>query len=697
MSVSLKSSLLVRFLLLMLLVIVPISVITGVYNYQNASTLLKANVQAKQQTWVNGRSDVLLSQLVAEGERLEDFADDPIIQDALRTAAANDQAMPMEAVAWQKAGPSGKLRYEYVNNTAGKALTHYIRRFSNRSFVVLAHYTGALIGTTTPLWPEFDLRKFAWWPNMQSSQSLAVTQPLSIPGVGDNLVLIVFSFPNTSDPSRADGVMVVGLQFDKIAPSLLSQQLPANESAWLVDSSGKVLAEANSNPQMISQVPPAWIANFQQERSGSREVAQNEKGGLADYVFAYTQLLRVEGYSQNNATVVQAVSNLDWVMLRGAPQSIAYAGLDNQLITLGIGTMFTALAVLGLVGFAFAFLLFRPLRRMSGAMSAVAGGDFSARVSTHSNDELGQLGGSFNQMVSDLDRLLQEREQSQHEQQQVSRQLQGSATQLQASVAEQDAFVTQQASTLAEIAAAFAELNRAASRIALYSQQVAAAADTLQDEQQQGNTALRQTQGVLDRLRVDSESLGTIAQALAASSGSIVEVIQELNSIADETKLLALNATIEATGTGVAGRRFAVIASQVQELANQANQSAAAAQQSLTEVQASIDHAVEAIRRELQAINEGVQQSARLESLMQTISDTINKLNQSAGIIEQDTRQQKDGSATAAHTIDSLASASQQLVQQSAAVNKEAVQLKALANRLQVQTASMLQTGRLGE
>ena len=204
----------------------------------------------------------------------------------------------------------------------------------------------------------------------------------------------------------------------------------------------------------------------------------------------------------------------------------------------------------------------------------------------------------------------------------------------------------------------------------------------LQDEQHEGDIALQQTREVLGRLREDSESLEVIADSLTRSSTAIGEVMEELNNIADETKLLALNAAIEAGGAGASGRRFAVIANEVQALADQSNTASEAAQQSLTEVQENIIAAVASIQRELQAIGEGVQQSARLESLMHTISDTITKLNQSTGIIQQDTKQQREGSVNAAGTIESLASASQQLAQRSTVITNEAVELSNLAKRL---------------
>ena len=704
---NIMSSLFLRFLLLLLVATVPIFALTGIYNYQTASNRLKQEVQKGQQTWVNSRSDVLASQLVAEGERLETFADDNIVQSSLQAATPRAAAITTTAQLWQQSGPQGKLRYDYVNNDVGNTLATYARRFANRSFVLLADRSGALLGTTTRFWPEFDLSKFAWWPKFNSSQGIIITQPQSIAGVGDNLVLIVYFFPNHSDLANASGVLVVGLDFNQIMSSLFTkqsvdQQLPPNESAWLVNDQvdsqnqiqGKVLSSLHSD---VTQLPSSWLTLFIhnvngsiqviKDANGSIEVNQNERDQPQAYVFAYTQLERIEAYSQNDPTVVFAVNQLNWLLVRGAPQSVAYAGLEDQLTALVVGSVLLLLAVVVVVVIISRLLLLRPIRNIDRAISAVASGDLSVRVPGQGSDELSLLGQKFNTMVNNLELLTREREQRQRQQQVVGTALQGSATELQSSAVEQNAFIAQQATTLAEIAATFKELTRSSYFIAQNSQRVAEAANSLHSEQQQGNFALRQTQEILGNLRADSENLETLASSLAQSSTAISEVIEELNNIADETKLLSLNAAIEASVEGAAGKRFAVVAEEVRELADQANTASERAQQSLSEVQGYISEVVIAIKRELGAISEGVQQSARLELLMQAITDAISKLEGSVHVIEQGTRQQRDGSATATNAIDNLAAASQQLVAQSSSVANEATKLKALSSRLQTENA----------
>ena len=83
------------------------------------------------------------------------------------------------------------------------------------------------------------------------------------------------------------------------------------------------------------------------------------------------------------------------------------ANMYRQLI---YGSLITMLALLP-VGYFFAAWLTRPIATISAAASRVAGGDLSVRVDVKRGDEIGQLSGSFNQMV---DALRQSRDQLQN-------------------------------------------------------------------------------------------------------------------------------------------------------------------------------------------------------------------------------------------------------------------------------------------
>ena len=98
-------------------------------------------------------------------------------------------------------------------------------------------------------------------------------------------------------------------------------------------------------------------------------------------------------------------------------------------------------------------------------------------------------------------------------------------------------------------------------------------------------------------------------QNLAKASQAIGNVIQFIQNIAEQINLLALNATIESARAGEAGKGFAVVASEVKNLAQQT-----------TEATKSISEQIQGMQNI----------SGKVISVLQSINESINGVNQSA-------------------------------------------------------------------
>lgn len=99
----------------------------------------------------------------------------------------------------------------------------------------------------------------------------------------------------------------------------------------------------------------------------------------------------------------------------------------------------------------------------------------------------------------------------------------------------------------------------------------------------------------------------SIVSGLSTAAQKIGDVVQLINSIAEQTNLLALNATIEAARAGEAGRGFAVVASEVKSLASQTAKATDEISGQVAEVQNTTGGAVaviEVITQTISRINE---------------------------------------------------------------------------------------------
>ncbi len=83
----------------------------------------------------------------------------------------------------------------------------------------------------------------------------------------------------------------------------------------------------------------------------------------------------------------------------------AVTALIGDVVRMFLLASFVAILLSGVITYALTQIMARPMRQMSKAAKSFGEGDFSARISYHSQDELGELAQSFNQMADSLSEL----------------------------------------------------------------------------------------------------------------------------------------------------------------------------------------------------------------------------------------------------------------------------------------------------
>ncbi|MBF0387253.1 MAG: HAMP domain-containing protein [Candidatus Omnitrophica bacterium] len=230
----------------------------------------------------------------------------------------------------------------------------------------------------------------------------------------------------------------------------------------------------------------------------------------------------------------------------------------------------------------------KSLRQVVDRTNEIAGsaGNLNVLIPVSSNDEVGEMAGAFNKLMSGLKGIVAQIHTA-------GMDMASAARQISASTHEQAVGATEQASAVNEASTTVKELAVTASQIAQNAENVAKVAERTMAGMQEIN------------IRVDATAKKILA--LGEKSQAIGNITKLIDDIAGQTNLLALNAAIEAARAGEAGRGFAVVAQEVRKLAERSSESTEEIRQLITEIQSETNATVMGIEDSLKWVARGVE------------------------------------------------------------------------------------------
>jgi len=359
-------------------------------------------------------------------------------------------------------------------------------------------------------------------------------------------------------------------------------------------------------------------------------------------------------YSLVNALIMVVFTAAQWWLawlvfgdeLAGAPE------LRSDMLYLVAGT--TVLGVVWLVIFYFVGKRFiAPLDLVVESVKAACQGEIGHKVDVDTPDEFGTLARSYNQMLDLIVYLIRQTQES-------SRRLAQSSSEILSATEEQASGSAEQAASISETTATMEELAATYRQIADNANQVVNMAEASLGSAESGQQAVMNTLSAMEDIKTRSQASANKILSLGERSQQIGQVLEIINSIADQTKILALNAAIEAARAGEAGKGFSVVAVEIRKLAESVVDSTGEIGTIMTEIQSSANELVIATEQELKQVQGGVDLAHVTGESLDQILEMVEQTTVAAKEISAATQQQKSATDQVVKAMREVAAVAQQ-------------------------------------
>lgn len=347
---------------------------------------------------------------------------------------------------------------------------------------------------------------------------------------------------------------------------------------------------------------------------------------------------------------------------------MAYLEIANDIFVMIVRDIGVILGYVVLITLAVAFMFSRnvtePLSLIEGYMEEIAGsrGDLRRKADILSNDEIGRIGGRFNEFLQSMTKLVHEVRQSADKIAIIAEGMAASSEQVNASSEEITSAVNlvtigaaQQLSQVQNIVSIAENIEQDATNTLHATESAEELIGSVVDAAMDGREQAHKSVENIGMLVIETNKSVRAIQQLNENVNQIGASAEAIATIASQTNLLALNAAIESARAGEHGSGFGVIAQEIRKLNDSTTQAANEIGQLIEDIIASTSETIDQIRHVSVEVTSGKETIETSSNILQHIAFSVDESKKAVDDISAMASSQRNSLKEAVQLIEEMA------------------------------------------